>query len=439
MEEDATGPRPASAVMLGLDGFVVTAAGEYGGELELLVETMQATTGCPDCGVVARPHGRRAHVVRDVPAGGRPVVLVWNKRIWRCAEPACARRTWSETSPAVRPRAALTERARWWACRRVGEQEATVEQVRRELGVGWNTVMRAVDEHGRPLVDDPHRLQGVRGLGVDEHAWQRAARKRRTQFATGIVDLSPGRPPRLLDVVPGRSGTVYAAWIAEREPDWRAQVRVAALDPFRGYAVALRTELPEATRVLDAFHVVKLANTCVDEVRRRVQQETLHRRGHKHDPLYEVRRLLRRGAEHLTDRARLEAALQAGDPDYEVTIAWQAAQRLRAVYHAPNADEGRRRARWALESLPSCPIPEVARLGRTLRSWRTEFLTYFDTDGASNGPTEAVNLLIEKTRRLGHGFRNWSNYRLRLLLACGLDWKTPLTPRIRSRRPRFVA
>ena len=65
----------------------------------------------------------------------------------------------------------------------------------------------------------------------------------------------------------------------------------------------------------------------------------------------------------------------------------------------------------------TCPIPEVARLGRTLRQWRTQLLAYFTTGGVSNGGTEAVNLVIEKTRRLAHGFRNFTNYRLRILLA----------------------
>jgi hypothetical protein len=63
---------------------------------------------------------------------------------------------------------------------------------------------------------------------------------------------------------------------------------------------------------------------------------------------------------------------------------------------------------------------------------------YFDTRRTTNRPTEAINLLIEKIRRLGHGFRNWHNYRLRLLLHCGVGWPTLLTPPIRTRRPRFV-
>ncbi|MDP9444200.1 MAG: transposase [Actinomycetota bacterium] len=129
----------------------------------------------------------------------------------------------------------------------------------------------------------------------------------------------------------------------------------------------------------------------------------------------------------------------SGDPNWEVTIACQAAQRLRAVYHAEDLAQGRRQAEQLLEQLHTCPIPEVARLGRTLRAWRSEFLAYFDTGRVSNGPTEATNLLIEKIRRIGHGYRNFDNYRLRLLLYCGTTWQTPRTPRTRSRRPRLVA
>jgi transposase len=92
-----------------------------------------------------------------------------------------------------------------------------------------------------------------------------------------------------------------------------------------------------------------------------------------------------------------------------------------------------------LDQFWTCPIPEIARLGRTLRSWRTEFLAYHRTGGISNGPTEAINLLVEKTRRVGHGFRNFDNYRLRLLLHCGIDWHNHQPLRIRSRRPRLVA
>ncbi len=110
------------------------------------------------------------------------------------------------------------------------------------------------------------------------------------------------------DVVPDRSGHAYAGWLQAQPEAFVAGIEHAALDPFRGYANALRDELPDAVAVLDAFHVVKLGTQVVDEVRRRVQQETLGRRGHKDDPLslYKVRGLLRRG--HERGRMRPKAA-----------------------------------------------------------------------------------------------------------------------------------
>ncbi len=79
-----------------------------------------------------------------------------------------------------------------------------------------------------------------------------------------------------------------------------------------------------------------------------------------------------------------------------------------------------------------------ARLGRTLRAWRAQALAYFDTAGLSNGRTEAINLLIEKARRLAHGYRSFTNYRLRMLLAASGQrpyWRTTDT-RVSEEPPR---
>ena len=162
---------------------------------------------------------------------------------------------------------------------------------------------------------------------------------------------------------------------------------------------------------------MKLGTQVVDEVRRRVQQDTLGHRGMKDDPLYRIRGLLRHGQQNLTDRqlAKLNTCLELGDPNWSVTVAWQCYQQLRSAY-AAKGSRGRQIAEKVIASFPTCPIPEVARLGRTLRAWRPQVLAYFDTSGVSNGGTEAINLLIEKTRRLAHGFRNFDNYRLRILL-----------------------
>ena len=127
-------------------------------------------------------------------------------------------------------------------------------------------------------------------LGVDEHVWHHQDRRRREpRELTGIVDLTRGEDhptARLLDLVPGRSDTVYKNWLEERGEDFRAGVRIATLDPFQGYKNAIDDQLQDTTSVLDAFHIVKLAGDAPGEVRRRIQQDTTGNRARIGDPLY---------------------------------------------------------------------------------------------------------------------------------------------------------
>jgi transposase len=193
--------------------------------------------------------------------------------------------------------------------------------------------------------------------------------------------------------------------------------------------------------VVDHFHAIRLANTVVDQVRRRTQQATLGHRGRKRDPLYRIRKLLLTAQEQLTQRGRvrLRAGLAAGDLFGEVAAAWQGKELLRAVYRAV----GMPAARAALERFyhwcDGVQILELTRLARTVRAWEAEILAFHATGGCSNGPTEAVNLLIKKVKRVGHGFRNFANYRLRLLLHCGVSWPTHPTARLRGRSPHLAA
>ena len=117
-----------------------------------------------------------------------------------------------------------------------------------------------------------------------------------------------------------------------------------------------------------------LGLTCVDDVRRRVQQETLGHRGRTRDPLFGIRRVLRRRRDRLSVKARgrLEAGLIAGDPHGEVALAWTVAQDLMHLYRLDDADQARAQTEQLIADLRGCPIPELARLGRTLHTWRPE-------------------------------------------------------------------
>ncbi|HEX2297203.1 MAG TPA: transposase [Pseudonocardiaceae bacterium] len=115
-------------------------------------------------------------------------------------------------------------------------------------------------------------------------------------------------------------------------------------------------------------------------------------------------------------RARLETGLIAGDPNGETTLAWTAAQGLMDLYQLPDPAQARTRATELITSLRTCPIPEIAKLGRTLHTWRGELLAHFDHPEVSNGPTENLNLKVKNTKRITRGYHNFDHYRLRLLL-----------------------
>ena len=419
-------------VLVGLDGFHVISVDQQRRHLQVVIESAPATTGCRSCGVVASSHGRRDVVLVDVPCFGRPVQLVWRKRTWRCEESRCPIGTWTEQhDDLARPRALLTRRACWWAIGQIRREHASVAGIARQLGTTWKTVWTSIQPLLEAMADDETRFAGVISLGVDEHIWHHVSTKpidaggRGPKELTGMVDLTRdqhGRVrARLLDLVPGRSGAAYSEWLTARGDTFRSGVKVATLDPFQGYKNAIDDQLQDATAVLDAFHVVKLGTAAVDECRRRVQQDTLGHRGRKGDPLYGIRTMLRAGAEKLTDRqrARLDAAINADERHLEVWLAWSCAQQLRAAYRHPNPADGRKIAEQVLATFTTCPVPEIARLGRTLKQWSTAFLAYFDTGRSSNGGTEAVNGLIELHRRVARGFRNRDNYRLRMLLIGG--------------------
>src|SRR3954465_884697 len=134
MDDDTTS---VTAALFGLAGFEILAAADAGGELEVLVQTSADLVGCPECGAVARAKDRRPTWVRDLPIGGRPVVICWVKRIWACPQPLCEQRTWTEQHPAIAPGASLTEGARRWAFEQVGSADAAVSRQCRGRRPGW--------------------------------------------------------------------------------------------------------------------------------------------------------------------------------------------------------------------------------------------------------------------------------------------------------------
>jgi transposase len=314
---------------------VVDVAGE---PLRVHVETREPRPACPGCGGDVSIKDRPAVELVDLAVFGRRARLVWRKHRWSCPNTSCPVGSWTGEHPAIAaPRLVMTDRAGRWVTQQVGQLGRTVNEIALELGCDWHTINDTVVAYGTPLIEDPARIGEPIALGLDETLFVRVGKWRRQSWSTSIVDVEAGR---LLDVVPGRSGVEPCRWLAERGDAWLANIRWATLDLSGPYRAVFDTMVPDAVQIADPFHLVKLANSKLDECRRRVQNETMGHRGRKSDPLYRARRLLTKAHERLDDRGeeKLRGLLAAGDPRGEVRMAWHAKEVVRSIYDIPDAD-----------------------------------------------------------------------------------------------------
>ena len=190
-----------------------------------------------------------------------------------------------------------------------------------------------------------------------------------------------------------------------------AGIEVVATDPAESFRAGLSPHLDHARRVADPFHVVRVADRCVDQVRRRIQNQrwdiTAASMAALPDP---------RAAPHRQPTPRPAwlgwdaVGLRIGDPHDELLGAWLAKESVRDVYLADTPADAATVLDKAIVGCAAADVAEIRSLGNTLKPWRTEILAHHDC-GASNGPTEGLNLCVKKVKRCKHGFRSFENYR----------------------------
>ncbi len=417
MEDETMAGRDAEAVLrsvTGLEEYTVIAAGEAGGWLVIDVERTRREAPCPACGTFSdRVKSRRRSMVIDAPAHGRRCRLAVTKRAFRCVTPGCERRSFTEATDQVPTRARVTTRCRE-AMGRAGRDRDTAG-VAAEYGVSWPTAWSAISVAARAAIAASPCQRGPRALGIDEtRFWWK------NKWLTGLVDLDTSE---LIDVIEGRTRTAVEDWICGLDDNERQSIEVVVTDPHAGYRRAVLDNLDDPILVVDRFHIAMLANKALSDVRRRRINEQAGRRGRKTDPAWRARHDLLRRSENLTDNglSRLAGAIGADTDDGtlgELAYTWAAKEYLTALYdNCHSVEHARRQLWWWYGFVATHPVPELVRLAGTISAWQDQFLAYFTT-GATNGRTEGINRVIKHIKRLGYGFTNTDNYRLRLLYRC---------------------
>ena len=371
-----------------------------------MVTADAAASACPSCGVLSSAvKGQVRTRPRDLPYGAAPLRLVWHKRRWRCRETACERGSFTESIPAVPARARLTTRLRARCGAGVAEGFSCVAAAAWHYRVSWPVAHAAFVAHVSPALAAP--LPVVRVLGIDETrrgkpTWTKDPATGRWRVAndrwhTGLVDaVGTGG---LLAHVDGRTATALTDWLNAQPQPWRDAITHVTIDLSASYRKAVTLALPDAVIVADPFHLVRLANDMLTEVRQRVTRQTRGRRGRRRDPEWAARRRLLTAHERLTPKAfaRLwNSLIDAGDPGVQVLHAYTVKENLRQLLALAGTHPERAQIRERLwrfyTQAASSDAPEVHRLATTIEDWWPAIEAAITT-GYSNARSEGYNRL----------------------------------------------
>jgi transposase len=395
-----------------------------------VVTADETAAACPECGVVSASVKAYATTSpKDIPYGQPDIVVRWRKTRWRCREEYCKKFSFTEAIAQVPPRARTTTRLRTQIGEAIGDAGRAVAEVADAHKVSWPTAHRAFVGHAEALLAEP---EPVAVLGIDETRrgkprWQRCTDTGRwvriDPWDTGFVDVAGDQG--LLGQREGRTGAAVIDWLSERGQEFREAVQFVAIDPAAVYAAAIRTPglLPNATIVVDHFHLVKLGNDALTKVRRRVTWDLRDRRGRKIDPEWANRRRLLRARERLSDKsfAKMWNAIIDEDDTGQILSAWIAKEELRTLLSTVRAggDPHLTRHRlhrfltWCIDS----QIPELLALAGTIDTWWPEINAFIAT-GITNARTEGYNRLVKQVKRAACGFRNPTNSARRIRFHC---------------------
>ncbi len=357
---------------------------------------------CPRCAVRTRSvYDRRPERRwRHLDLGPRRCFLRMPVRRLRCPDHGVV----SEAVPFAAPRSghtyAFEDEVAWLAQRQ--DKTAITELLR----VSWRGVGRIVERWvARHRSGD--RLDGLRKIAVDEKSWRKGHR-----YVTVVAH--PGPPARVVWMAEGRDQATLTAFFDELGPERTERLEAASTDMAAWYLEAIAQAAPGATVCIDPFHVVKLANRALDEVRRQEWNRARREAGDARAVKYTRWALLKR-PERLSDEQRATLALVRRH-NLRLWRGYEIKEMVRAVYGRPGDA-----ASWldgAIRRAARSRLQPFKKLAATLRQYRAAILAAVE-HGLSNSPLEALNSRLALINHRASGFHSAAAFIALAMLCVG--------------------
>jgi transposase len=382
----------------GVRGYQYVRADFEGGKVILTVRQETGDLRCAACGsrrVVRRGTYRRRF--RSLPIGRRPVQIVLDVPRMGCMDCGAVRQVPVRFADGRRSYTKAFEHHVLDLSRHM-----TIQDVARHLQVGWD-VVKDIQKRYLERKFKRVKLKHLRQIAIDEIAIGRGHR-----YLTVVLDLVSGTV-----VFVGEGKGVEAL-----KPFWKrlkashAKVKAVAIDMSPAYISAVLTNLPKAVLVFDHFHIIKLFNEKLSDLRRDLYREVTEQR-HK-DVLKGTRWLLLKNPENLDDTRdepkRLREALKLNEP---LAMAYYMKEDLRQVWEQPNKRAARRVLRVWIQRAETSGIRMLIQLAHTLAACRNQILAYYDYP-ISTGPLEGTNTKIRVMQHQAYGFRDTEFFKLKI-------------------------
>jgi transposase len=383
----------------GVRGYRYVKTDYEGGGMTFTMEQRRETHRCPACDsadVIGR--GQALRRFRTVPVGRKPVFLALAVPRVECRECGAVRQV---SIPFADPRRTYTKSFE----RYVLELSAltTIQDVARHLGVGWD-IVKDIQKRDLTRRFSRPRLVDVRRIAIDEISVGKGHR-----YLTVVLDLDSGA---VVHVGQGKGGEALRAfWKRLRSSG--ARVEAVATDMSPAYIEAVTSNLPKATLVFDRFHVMKLYNEKLSDLRRdlyRQLTDSLHK-----DALKGVRWLLLKRPENLdsrrNERARLEEALRLNAP---LATAYYLKEELGELWEQDDQPEAIAFLHDWIARAETSGVRMLINFAKTLRAHAWGLLAWYDHP-ISTGPLEGTNNKIKTMKRQAYGFRDQEFFKLKIL------------------------